>query len=90
MAEEKMTLVECLRNPMWVTPGDMPSSLARAEMLEDMDAAADRIERLETALKKIQEPITVAADADTVSACQDLHELICDIARAALEDNTNG
>jgi len=47
------------------------------------DAQAE-VERLREALEKICEPITVAADAETVVACQDLHDLICDIAQTAL------
>lgn len=35
-------------------------------------------------LRKICEPITVAGPPDVVSACQDLHELICEIAQGAL------
>mgnify|MGYP001610332793 CR=1 FL=1 len=35
------------------------------------------IERLHTALRKLREPPTMAADAETVSAVMDLHELQC-------------
>lgn len=38
------------------------------------------------ALQKICEPITVAADAETLIACQDLHELISEIAQEAIDD----
>ena len=54
MSDEPMTLIERLRNPMWVSPpdiGDAPS-LSKVETRADMDAAADRIERLESALKE--------------------------------------
>ena len=56
-------------------------------VLEAADALTDaqaEVERLRKALEKICEPITVAADAETVVACQDLHDLICDIAQTAL------
>jgi hypothetical protein len=55
-----------------------------------MEAAAE-IERqlganivLLAGLRKICEPITAMGDADSVSACQDLHELICMAAQDAI------
>jgi hypothetical protein len=45
---------------------------------------AMRETELRAALLKICEPITVAGDADTITACQDLHEIICEIAQEAL------
>lgn len=50
MAEEQMTLTDRLRNPSWChsnVPFDSPQ-LAKDETLDDMRAAADRIELLET------------------------------------------
>lgn len=54
-----------------------------------IDDARKEIERLRAALRKIMEPITIAADAETVTACQDLHELIRDIADQALSGATS-
>ncbi len=85
MANEPMSLKDRLRNPAYVVESDI-LYLDIAKTRDDLDAAADRIDRLERALQKIQEPITVAADGDTVTACQDLHELISDIADEALNE----
>lgn len=41
---------------------------------------------LSVALRDIREPITAAADAETLSALQDLHELMSDRATRALID----
>lgn len=41
---------------------------------------------LSVALRDIRNPITAAADADTLSALQDLHELMSDRATRALID----
>lgn len=45
---------------------------------------ATRETELRAALLKICEPITVTGDADTITACQDMHEIICEIAQEAL------
>lgn len=49
-------------------------------------ALLERVKKLEAGLRKIMEPITIAADPETVVACQDLHELICDIADRVLQE----
>lgn len=46
---ETMTLVERLRNPSWTTP-DSQTTLDVGRTRSDMDAAARRIEKLETVI----------------------------------------
>jgi hypothetical protein len=60
------------------------------EVNEQREEAADTIERLKAAIAKIRKPITVAGPSDVVTACQDLHELICDIADQALAEAKTG
>lgn len=58
-------------------------------MMDQLSVTANKIADdraiLLRALRKICEPITVSGNADTVSACQDLHELIIEIAQEAIE-----
>ena len=56
MADEKMTLIERLRNPQWVhdmRPGSM-AVLDTEPTRNDLNQAANQIEQMETALDKIR------------------------------------
>ncbi len=80
MSNEPMTLVERLRNPAWTND----NVLHPEQTSETMDKAADAICVLLAALHVICRPITVMGDAETVSTCQDFHELIVSFAQEAI------
>lgn len=61
------------------------TSNQRATIIAAWNRRTDPVrDELVAALRKICEPITVAGDIETVSACQDLHEIICEIAQGAI------
>ena len=83
----EMTLVERLRNPAWETrdySNGNDAALNVTQTRKTMDEAADAICVMLAALHGICEPITVMGDADTVSACKDLHELLAAHAKEAI------
>ena len=65
MANERMTLIERLRNPVWESVGE--ARLDKNRAIDTMREAASTIEQLRATLEQIINPLVAAEDALTTS-----------------------
>jgi len=67
MANERMTLIERLRNPAWESVGPGEARLDKNRAIDTMREAASTIEQLRATLEQIINPLVAAEEGLTTS-----------------------